>query len=183
MAENLIDTKRIINSLNPLEVLGEEDLFRLQLISNEYSLLFMPNITMNTLSKVCSGMIDSFASNILWTFLYKSKEVIIDFHSVRNYLGERPSSKEIEDMIEEKVSTILKMGAQELENELEIFQEEEEEVIIPPASKEEDSSRKLITQNDIVEYKKKKMILSKNTIITPLARDTARELNIEIIVE
>lgn len=184
MAENLIDTKRIINSLNPLELLGEEDLLRLQLVSNEYSLLFMPNITMNTLSKVCSGMIDSFASNILWAFLYKNKEVIIDFYSVRNYLGERPASKEIEGMIEEKVSTILKMGAQELENAIEIFQEEEEEeILVPSASKEEDLSRKLITQKDIVEYKKKKLIISKNTIITPLAKDKARELNIEIIVE
>lgn len=181
MAQNLIDTQRIINSLNPLEVLGEEDLLRLQVISNEYALLLMPNITMNTLSKVCSGMIDSFASNILWAFLYKNKPIIIDFYSVRNYLGEKPVSKEIEEMIEEKINTILKMGAQELAYATEIFKEEE--TTEDPTSNAEHSSKELITQKDIVECNTSKLIIDKNTIITPLAKDKARELKIEIKVE
>lgn len=181
MAQNLIDTKRIINSLNPLEVLGEEDLLGLQRISNDYSLLLMPNITMNTLSKVCSGMIDNFASNILWAFLYKNKNVLIDFYSVRNYLGEEPASQEIADMIEEKINTILKMGAKELEQASEVLLEEnpiQEEVVV-----EDSSSKKLITQRDIVECKGNKLIISKNTIVTPLAKDKARELNMEIIIQ
>ena len=174
MGQKLIDTKRIINCLNPLEVLGEEDIFRINTISSDYSLLVMPNITINTLSKVCSGMIDSFASNILWTFLYKKKEVLIDFNSVRNYLGEKPGCKEIEDMIEDKISKILKMGALELE-EIKVDKEME-----PAASS---LSKDLITEKDIVIYKNKKLIVNNKTIISPLARDKARELNIEIVVE
>lgn len=174
MGQKLIDTKRIINCLNPLEVLGEEDIFRINTISSDYSLLVMPNITINTLSKVCSGMIDSFASNILWTFLYKKKEVLIDFNSVRNYLGEKPGCKEIEDMIEDKISKILKMGALELE-EIKVDKEME-----PAASS---LSKDLITEKDIVKYKNKKLIVNNKTIISPLARDKARELNIEIVVE
>lgn len=174
MAEKLIDTKRIINCLNPLEVLGEEDIFRINEISSDYSLLVMPNITINTLSKVCSGMIDSFASTILWTFLYKNKEVLIDFNCVRNYLGLKPGSKEIEDMIEDKISKILKMGGLELE-----------EIKVAKEIKPQDKilSRDLITEKDIIKYKNKKLIISKKTIVSPLARDKARELNIEIIVE
>src|SRR5699024_9384065 len=173
MAQNLIDTERIINSLNPLEVLGERDLLRLQIISNEYSLLLMPNMTMNTLSKVCSGMVDNFASNILWAFLYKGKQVIADFYSVRNYLGEKPASKEIENMIEEKINTILKMGAQELEHATEIFKDEEEvqevqESIVDRSQKDDSgnngSSKKLITQRDIAEWNKDKLIINNNTI-------------------
>lgn len=179
MAQNLIDTKKIINSLNPLEVLGEEDLLRLQIISNDYSLLVMPNITMNTLSKVCSGMIDNFASNILWAFLYKNKNVLIDFYSVRNYLGEEPASKEIENIIEEKIDTILKMGAKELEQASEVLEDEK-----PIQNSIDDgSSKKLITQRDIVECKGNILIVNQSTIITPLAKDKARELNIEIIIE
>ena len=174
MGQKLIDTKRIINCLNPLEVLGEEDIFRINTISSDYSLLVMPNITINTLSKVGSGMIDSFASNILWTFLYKKKEVLIDFNSVRNYLGEKPGCKEIEDMIEDKISKILKMGALELE-EIKVDKEME-----PAASS---LSKDLITEKDIVKYKNKKLIVNNKTIISPLARDKARELNIEIVVE
>lgn len=183
MAKNLIDTKRIINSLNPLEVLGEEDIFRLQLLSNEYSILMMPNITMNTLSKVCSGMIDSFASNILWTFLYKNKKVIIDYHSVRNYLGEKPASKEIEDMIEERIAQITKMGASEIEEIAEIYEEEEPIQDTRISLPQNSSSKKLITEKDIAAYKQNRLIVNKSTIITPLAKDRARELNIEIIVE
>ena len=190
MAENLIDTKRIVNSLNPLEVLGEEDLLRLQIISNDYSLLVMPNITMNTLSKVCSGMIDSFASNILWAFLYKNKQVLIDFYSVRNYLGDKTASKEIESMIEEKIDYILKLGAEELEKVSQVFNDEEEKEQNFTLDREEkivhknyNSSKNLITQNDIVNSKASKIIINKNTIVTPLARDKARELNMDIVVE
>lgn len=190
MAENLIDTKRIINSLNPLEVLGEEDLLRLQIISNDYSLLAMPNITMNTLSKVCSGMVDSFASNILWTFLYKNKKVLIDFYSVRNYLGDKPASKEIENMIEEKIACILKLGALELDETLDILNVEEEtdqtstlERVEKPVYKIYKSSKSLITQKDIVQSESSRIIINKDTIVTPLAKDKARELNIDIVVE
>ena len=190
MGQKLIDTKRIINCLNPLEVLGEEDIFRINTISSDYSLLVMPNITINTLSKVCSGMIDSFASNILWAFLYKNKQVLIDFYSVRNYLGDKTASKEIESMIEEKIDYILKLGAEELEKVSQVFNDEEEkeqnftldreEKIVP---KNYNSSKNLITQNDIVNSKASKIIINKNTIVTPLARDKARELNMDIVVE
>lgn len=189
MAKTQLDTKRIITSLNPLAVYGEEDIMSLQLLSNDYSLLLMPNITMNTLSKVCSGTIDTFASNILWAFLYKNKKVVIDFYSVRNYLGDKPASKVIEDMIEERIDSILKMGATELEHDTEIFMDEAtvQEPMGEPSRntvlKEDSSTRKLITEKDIVACKTNRLVVGKNTIVTPLAKDRARELNIELIME
>ena len=77
MAEGIVDTKRIIDNLNPYKIYKEADVFNLQDIVRENSVLIGPNITINTLSKVALGMIDSFVPSLIWTFLYKNKKYIL----------------------------------------------------------------------------------------------------------
>ncbi|MDU5083383.1 MAG: flavoprotein [Bacillota bacterium] len=95
MAERLLDTQRIINILQPLEIYKEEDIIKLKDISKKYSIIIGPNITMNTLSKISLGMIDTFIPNLIWTFLYQGKKVYLDFNQVKKYLGEETKNKEI----------------------------------------------------------------------------------------
>ena len=79
MGEKIIDTKKIIDILRPIEVFREEDIMDLPSIVNKHDLIIGPNITMNTLSKVSLGMIDSFIPNVIWTFLYQGKKVYLDY--------------------------------------------------------------------------------------------------------
>ena len=81
MAERLLDTKKIIDELRPAHVFREEDMLRLKEIYRDYSILVGPNISMNTLSKVSTGMIDSFISNAIWSFLYFGKKVYLDLYT------------------------------------------------------------------------------------------------------
>lgn len=186
MSEKILDTNKIINKLKPREIFKEEDIFKLNSIINDYSMVIGPNITINTLSKVSLGMIDSFVPNIIWTFLYNGKKVYLNFNSVRNYLGVKPQSSEISNIIEKHISNIIKMGAQEITEDT-IFDKITPNIlsskIIAPFN-DIDLKKDLITEKDISLLKNQtKLVLKKGTVITPLAKDKARELGISIEIK
>ncbi len=203
MAERLLDTQRIINTLQPLEIYKEEDIIKLKNISKEYSIIIGPNITMNTLSKISLGMIDTFIPNLIWTFLYQGKKVYLDFNQVKNYLGEETKNKEILNITNRYIDTIKKMGAIEiddkniLENIIKDYTNNHANNIYSPKglqqnklrvsqTKEEEipQTKTVITEKDIISMSSNnKLILPKGTIITPLAKDKAREKNIKIEIK
>ncbi len=187
MAERVLDTHSFVDALKPYEVLGEEEIFNLEDILNSYSYVIGPNITMNTLSKVSQGLIDSFVPNIIWTYLYMGKKVYLDFTSVKNYLGKPCKNMEIGNIIEDHINTLKKMGAVEIEEGNYI-----DKIIGTPktstsnkATSEGSVFNKVITERDIINYSpsSKSMVLPKGTIITPLAKDRIKELGIKIEIE
>ncbi|WP_406243781.1 flavoprotein [Tissierella carlieri] len=196
MAERLLDTQRIINTLQPLEIYKEEDIIKLKDISKKYSIIIGPNITMNTLSKISLGMIDTFIPNLIWTFLYQGKKVYLDFNQVKKYLGEETKNKEILNITDRYIDTIKKMGAIEiddkniLENIIKDYRdlqiESQTNLNKVPQTKEEEipQAKTVITEKDIISMSSNnKLILPKGTIITPLAKDKAREKNIKIEIK
>lgn len=187
MAEKILDTKKISNILRPMEVFKEEDVFKLQSIANNYSLLILPNITINTLSKVALGMIDSFVPTIIWTFLYGGKSVYIDFAGVRNYLGKQSKSQEINKLTNGYITTVLKMGAIEMTSGkgLNNLNSNDKESLPIKVSTKESLKKELITERDILKLSniEKELLLEKGTVITPLAKDKARELGINIKIK
>lgn len=189
MGERIIDTKKIIDILRPIEVYREEDIVDFPRIVENYDLIISPNITMNTLSKVSLGMIDSFIPNIIWTFLYQGKKVYLDYHSVTHFLGDTTKSAEIQNVINNHIKSLSKMGAIEINEENYL-----EKIIIDnnlPRIKDSIENhigqaiivnKNLITEKDmvIIAETKKSIILDKNTVITPLAKDKARQLGVKI---
>lgn len=184
MAEQILDTERIISSLCPINIYKEQDIFRLKDISKDYSMIIGMNITMNTLSKISLGMVDSFISNIIWTFLCKEKKVYLDFSSVRKYLGEEIKNKEILNQINKYINIVKKMGAIEIDNETLL-----ENVIKGIGDLQTNingeiqikGNKKVITERDILNISPdNELILPKGSIITALAKDKAVEKNIKI---
>ncbi|WP_025640634.1 hypothetical protein [Schnuerera ultunensis] len=182
MGERILNVESIINSLNPIEIYREEDIFQLEKIVEKHSSIIGPNITMNTLSKVSLGMIDSFAPNIIWTFLYKGKPAYLDFTSTRNYLGAPSKNKEIKDIIENYIDKLKRMGAMEIKTGsygVQILKDQDFTI-----QKGENGFNKVITERDLINYNlRESLILPKGTIITPLAKDRAKELGIKIEIE
>ncbi len=187
MAERLLDTNKIINEIRPAQIYREEDMLRLNAISKEYAALYGPNISINTLSKVSTGMIDSFISNLIWTFLYFGKDVYLDFNSVREYMGVKPGNKEMEKIIENYISTVIKMGAIEIstgeiqKSKVHLFGNMENISNTEKKSNKASEQKNLIVEKDIRRLSKNQvLVIDKDTLITPLARDKARELGIKI---
>lgn len=191
MAEKLLDKEKIIRVLSPRNIYGEEDVFKLKEIAMEYDLIIDPNITINTLSKVSLGMIDSFIATLLWTFIYKGKSVYLDFNSVRNYLGEETKIAAVKGLVENHILTLKEMGVIEihestyLENISGLKDDPENKKTIENQSylNKESNNKRVITQRDILSLSTKSLILEKGTIISPLAKDKAREMNIKIEVK
>lgn len=186
MGERVLDVDYIVKELKPLNVYREEDIFNIEEIVNSHSSVIGTNITMNTLTKVISGMIDSFVPNIIWAFLYKEKPVYLNFSSVRNYLGGPSNNKIINDMIEDKIDNIKRMGVTEVDIEnysIELFNSDKDEndTISQEEEKESSNKIKVITEKDLLNYKSKKhLVIRKGTIVTPLAKDRAKELGITL---
>ena len=182
MAEGIIDTKRIVDYLNPYKVYKEADIFNLQDIVRENSTLIGPNITTNTLSKVALGMIDSFVPSLIWTFLYKNKKVYLDFSSVKQYLGEETQNKGILDLINGHVKTLEKMGAIEInENNFKQVYLDGVQIPIVDSDRKVEGIKKVLTEKDILSISaKSNLILPRGTILTPLAKDKSKEKNITI---
>ena len=202
MAERIIDTRKIIDILRPIEVYREEDIMDFPKIVKNYDLIIGPNITMNTLSKVSLGMIDSFIPNVIWTFLYQGKKVYLDYHSATNFLGEPTKSVEIQNVIQNHIRSLNKMGAIEIQENnyldkiiLSSDRASSEKINTdrrsteihkktnnPSVNNQDYISNNLITEKDmvIIAETKKSIVLEKNTVITPLAKDKARELGVKI---
>lgn len=188
MAGEILDQEGISRELAPRNVYGEEDIFQLEKIVGNHSRLIMPNITMNTLSKTGLGMIDSFSSTILWTYLYQGKEVYLDFDSVRNYLGGETKNQAIKGLISKHIEVIKSMGAKEIKGnkymenifgQKEFVSEKENKDLL--GDKKKNSSKEVYTERDILKLDANTTLsLSKGSVITPLARDRARELGIKI---
>lgn len=186
MAERILDMDYITNSLNPIVVYKENDVFQLEDLVKEYDYIIGPNITTNTLSKVSLGMVDSFISNIIWTYLYKEKPVYLDFSSIKNYLGSPSNNKAINNVIDSHIKTLKDMGVIELEPRMYLkkianvkdFNNRKEKI------KVNSDFKKVITENDLNDIQKgESLILPKGTIITPLAKDKVNQLGIKLKIE
>ena len=187
MSKGVLNIDEIVNVLNPRRVYGEENIFDLENIVERHSKLIMPNISINTLSKVALGMIDSFASNILWTYLYKGKDVYLDFSSAKNYLGSSSQNKTINSIINKHINTLKNMGAMEIE--------EGKYIKIIGGNREGLNKvenlggfkefSKVVTERDLFNFSldTKVLKLPKGTILTPLAKDRAKELGLKIEIE
>ncbi|GHV33404.1 hypothetical protein FACS1894187_01580 [Synergistales bacterium] len=175
MAEKILDTKAIVRSLNPLEVFGEEDVFKMRLIVETHDWLAVPNITVNTLSKVALGMVDSFVSQALWVFLRQGKKTYLDFRSARCCWGLETQNREMRRLIDQHIETVTKMGA------LELPARETPVTKAQPLEPDKRGTRAVITEKDVLSLDKgQKLVLEKGTIMTSLARDRAGLLGITL---
>ena len=174
VAENVLDTDTIINRLHPVDIYSEEDIFNLEKIVKSHSNLLVPNITMNTLSKVILGTIDTFVSNVIWSFLYSGKAVLIDFSAVNNYMGMECKNALLKDKINKYIDTIIAMGVQNIE--LRDYNK------VLRLDSKYTCNKTLITERDLLKMPKveNQIDIGRDCIITPLAIDRAREMGIKI---
>lgn len=184
MSERILDTEKIILEIKPRNIYREEDIFDLEDILKQYSCLIGPNITMNTISKISSGMIDSFISTIIWSFLYDSKEVYLDYSNIRQFLGRKTENKKMESMINNNINILEEMGVKEITLGSyidKIYKEKKDPGIEINNKKNPISKNRVITGSDLEKLSKNEVLtVYKGDIITPLAVDMAKDMGIII---
>lgn len=185
MASKILDMEYIIDELRPVKVYGEEDICHLEDMVKKYSYIIGPNITVNTLSKVALGIVDSFIPALIWTYLYKGKKVYLDFQSTKNYMGTPIDNRVIEGIIDGYIDTLKSMGAVEIHkgsySDIITGQKEHKEKNIV---KDGYGMKKLITEKDLESIGTgKHVLLPRGTIVTPLAKDRAKLMGIVLEIE
>lgn len=179
--ENLFDESLIRSKLRPVNIYFEEDIFILDKILDTNAKLILANLTLNTLSKVTSGLIDSLIPNLIYGFLYIGKPVYGDFSQIDNFLGKKTNNPYIKKLIEKNISLAREMGIKDLKD-LEVRGSSQGEDSLGILKKTREEDKIILTEKDIKDNFKQgdKLRIKKTDIITPLARDLIRELKIDI---
>lgn len=178
-ASKIFYKESIRQILKPKYVFTEENLFDLNENIKLFDLLICPNITINTLSKVVSGNIDTYISNVIWASLYFNKPVYIDFENCRKFMSHETKNKVMSKQVEEKIKEIIDMGAVEI-----IYPVYDFNVSKNKTFTNDVKSKIVITDKDVDGINKgEELRLPYGSIITPLAKDKIREKNIKIVFD
>jgi ethanolamine utilization protein len=188
-AEEILDIERIRNFLKPERIYLEEDKNKSVDIVKSSNIVMVPVLTQNTLAKVAGGIQDSFISTLLWQLLWSGKKVFANLNSAVDTSYIPCQNKKMLALINSYIDKLKEFGMETIEDhnylvyiskELDILKNEQDNSI----NKENMAFKKVITEKDMLGLvgTAKELFVDKSTIITPLARDAAKENNIRIIV-
>lgn len=188
-AEEVLDIDRITNFLRPHRLYFEDDKEGCLGIVQSSDIALVPALTQNTLAKVSVGIQDSFISTLLWQLLWAGKRVFVNENSAtgRNHMP--CGNKKMLGLMNGHIERLREFGAKIIkehdyqaciDKEAGISRERKNEF----AKKEKADTKKVVTERDILDSvgKTEEFVVSRGTIITPLAKDVAKENKMKIIL-
>lgn len=200
--------EKITKALNPGRVYTEEDQMIFDKVMKSVDGVIVPMATQSTTTKLALGIQDSFIATLLWQSLWHGKKVFMDFYSVLTYNGMESRNPVLTEMMSDYISKLERMGVVNLQDNddyskdlVNRFKDEDLTVINESQAidikkkplitnvtekvdnKEITFDKRVITENDLLSTvgNKKEIIVPINTIITPLAVDTAKKQGINVI--
>ena len=194
----------ITRALNPGRVYTEEDQIVFDKVMKSVDGIIVPMATQDTTAKLALGIQDSFISTLLWQSLWHGKKIFMDFYSVLTYNGMQSRNPVLTEMMSDYISKLERMKVVNLQDNddyakdlLEGFKEEDlnldfesdvkKKPLITDISEKSDKQitfdKRVITENDLLSTvgNRNEIIVPINTIITPLALDTAKKQGITVI--
>ncbi|TJX65943.1 hypothetical protein E8P77_09430 [Soehngenia saccharolytica] len=178
-ASQILDIESINQILKAKYIFTEDSLFDLDHNLQLFDTLICPNITINTLSKVVSGNIDTYISNLIWASLYFDKTTYIDFENCKKFMSFETKNKTMKNQIDQKIREIMSMGAVEIVYPLYDFK-----IKGTRRYDSEFKSKIVITDRDVDAINVgEELHLPYGSIITPLAKDKIRDRNIKIVID
>lgn len=183
----------IVRRLEPRNTFFEQDQLIFERVMENVEGIVVPMTTQDTVSKLAFGIQDSFISTLLWQALWKGMTILMDFQNSRKYKGTESKSDLQRQMVEEHIEKVKSFGIKELLKDnyivgmLNGFKNANIEVVGLSDSLVEQTVKKdfpkFVTSKDLLELagSSKKLTIPSDTVVTPLAMDTAKEHGIEII--
>ncbi len=196
--KDLQDIKNIQQQLGAQNIFTEVDKSEITRILERVDGIVVPMTTQNTASKLSKGILDDFISTLLWESLWRGKKMVMNLDSVVEYKGQRSKVPAMQKMVDEMIRRIEEMGVvtlygQEYETLLgktflghKTRQSREDKKAskapLPGEQRRETGDKTIITENDLINRNSPLKVLTVpfNAIVTPLARDRAKTMGIEI---
>ena len=196
--KDILDIKNIQNQLGARNVFTEVDKGKIGPILQRVDGIVVPMTTQNTTSKLSQGILDDFVSTLLWEGLWRGKKVVLNLDSVVAYKGLRSKVPVMQQMVEEMIQKVEKMGVVTLYGQ--DYQKVLEETFCknkamrtsihtkaqgfssPMQSPKKTGEKTILTEKDIMNLNSPLKVLSVpfDAVITPLAKDRAKAMGIEI---
>lgn len=188
-AEEVLDVDRITNLLKPHKLYFEGDKEKCLGIVQSSDIVLVPALTQNTLAKVAVGIQDSFISTLLWQLLWAGKKVFINENSAEGRDHIPCKNRKMLGLMNNHMERLKEFGAN-------IIKEHDYRACIGKEvgtsrdiknefkKKEKIESKKVVTERDILDLvgKAEEFVVSRGTIVTPLAKDVAKENKVKIIL-
>lgn len=149
----------------------------------ENSITVFPTISRSIIAKTALCIDDTFETKWIFKNMEKGQRTILLKSGLTKMTGKEPES--YVNKILNYYRTLLEFN---IEISDEIFELNKKDLLVnvleTPAEKQQQITKRIITESDIEKYaRNRKIILNKGDIITELAQDKARSLNISILKE
>ncbi len=208
-AEGLLDINSLMLKLQPKELIREAEAIKEMAVLQDIDAVVVPLLTQNTAFKLCNGIQDQLIPRLLWQSLWMGKPIWMNLEGLRTYRGMMPASEAIKAMVEAYIAKLKSMGVMEIKDKTDIeallqymasrdlAEASTEEAKAAPAEAltasglvagakafvSTHNKKSIITEGDILKAppQLKEIKVGGNSIITPLAYDTARRRGIKII--
>ncbi len=196
----------ITRALNPGRVYTEEDQIIFDKVMKSVDGIIVPMATQDTTTKLALGIQDNFVSTLLWQSLWHGKKVFMDFYSVLTFNGMTSRNPFLTEMMSDYIAKLERMGVVNLQDNddysqdmVNAFDENQDlninydldvkkkhliaDSVVEKADKQITFDKRVITESDLLNTvgNRKEIIVPINTIITPLALDTAKKQGIKVI--
>lgn len=188
-AEEIIRIDVLKSRLGPKKIFNNVTIADLDIFC-KFDGAVVPMMTQNTLTKLVLGLQDNFITSLIWHMLWFGKPVFVDFTNCRTKMGSKAKNPFLNEIIENYLSKLIKMGVTEIDKKdfivrlLDKFKSYKDLKIQTNEDITADMNffEGVITEKDVISIakKEKEIVVSARTIITPLAKDTAKELGLKI---
>ncbi|PAB59729.1 flavoprotein [Anaeromicrobium sediminis] len=184
----ILDIQGISDLLRVDKLYLEEDKNNYLEIIKSSDMVIVPVLTQNTLAKVAVGIQDSFISGLLWQLLWSGKKVFVNPNSALDKNNMPCENKKMLKLINNHVERLREFGAKIINDyNYMSYMNKEPEKLRYDNSKEGKNERvgfkKVVTEKDVLNLvgTSNELVIDKRTIITPLAKDVAKEKEVKIL--
>lgn len=187
--EKILDMKEINGQLSPQKVYTENNSFSKTDFMKGIDGVLVPMLTQNTAIKLALGIQDQLIPRLLWQALWEGKPVWMNLDGLLQHKGLPASHTFMVKQIKETIEKLEKMKVKPLKKPFNIEEQLQSNTNISKEFYKEEqqvnTGRFVITEKDVLNFSpsNREMIVPRGSIITPLARDTAKERGIKIIEE
>ncbi len=173
----------------PQQIITEDCQENLVGLMEEMDALLMPTPTQNIAAKLRSGVQDSIESILLWKALWDGKPVWADVEKMKLLHGKQSMNPMLVKIVEDNILFLKEVGIRcigEQDYIKEMIALSSEEM---PSRNETSSQiteiegKQVITEKDVLDLvgKAERICIPKDSIVTPLAKDTAMAKKIKLI--
>lgn len=184
-AEKKLGKELFQKEIFPLKIYTEEDQDCCEKLIDDAEFVILMAFTQNTAAKLRFGLQDTIDTLLIWRALWDGKPVFANQQNIKT-LNEKPSKNpKLTQIAEENISFLKEAGVSFLEDQgylrciMSLYPKIKDQTL---NNKIEQIKKQVITEREILEAvgKTEHIYIHKDSIITPLAVDTARDKKIKI---